>query len=108
MMLRRRATLLIFLVLLALWALLLAPALVVDGYLDSPMGLLLLVPFLSIYLFNAMGISGVLESNGACGWGWCAPTGFGWALMAAVWLGLTYGLAALISRVFVGRSAPDS
>ena len=34
---------------------------------------------------HRLGIPGLLEHNGACGWGWCAPTVFGWAFLCVVW-----------------------
>lgn len=105
---RRFSTPEIFLGLIALWALGLAPALLTDRYLDTPVAIFLLMPFLSVYLFHVIGIPGLLENNGACGWGWCAPTVFGWVFVAAVWLALLYGVAALISRMFGDRSAPGS
>ena len=58
-------------------ALLAAPALIWPGYLDTPVGVVLMLPFLSIYAAHALGIPGLLENQGACGWGWCAPSVFG-------------------------------
>jgi hypothetical protein len=79
---------------------LLAPGLVWPAYLDSPVGIVLLLPFLSVYLFHAAGVPGLLEHGGACGWGWCAPTLAGWALIVAVGLGALWLLAALLARLF--------
>ena len=38
-------------------------------YSDSPIGLLAAIPYLSIYLFHGVGVPGLLQHNGACGWG---------------------------------------
>jgi hypothetical protein len=31
------------------------------------------VPFISVYAIHSLGIPGLLQHDGACGWGWCAP-----------------------------------
>ena len=55
------------------------------------------VPLLfSVYAFHLVGIPGVLEQNGHCGWGWCEPTPFGWLLAVVFWLVVTYLLARYI------------
>ena len=86
--------------LIGLFALLVSPALFWPGYLDSPAGLIVAVPFLSIYLFHQFGIPGLLEHNGACGWGWCAPSLAGWAFLLLLWGGLAWlaarGLCSLL------------
>ena len=84
------------------YGLLLLPAVLWPEYFDSPAGLLLLVPYLSVLLFHQLGIPGLLEHNGLCGWGWCAPTAFGVIFMVVFWLtiawALAWGLAVLLSR----------
>lgn len=101
-------TLRFFVALIGLFALLVSPAFFWPGYLDSPAGLIVAVPFLSVYLFHQFGIPGLLEHNGACGWGWCAPTPFGWVFLCAFWLLLAWllawGLASLTRPV--GRHNP--
>lgn len=82
-----------FVALIAAFLLLSLPALVWPRYLDSPVGLMLAVPYLSIYLFHGIGIPGLLQNNGACGWGWCAPTALGWLFLAVFWLLVTWLLA---------------
>jgi len=37
-----------------------------------------MMPLISIYIFHKLGVPGLLEHNGACGCGLCAPTPFGW------------------------------
>jgi hypothetical protein len=93
----------VFGAMLAAYGLILSPSLFVDGYLDSPVGVLVLMPYLSVYLFHAAGVPGLLVNGGACGWGWCAPTVFGWVFLAGVWVGLAWGLAHLLARLCAAR-----
>ena len=90
------------------YALLVFPGFLWPSYFDSPAGLLVLVPGLSTYLFHKIGVPGLLEHNGLCRWGWCAPTAFGWVFLVASWLLLAWliawGIAALILRI---RNAVD-
>ena len=93
-------------VVLFLYALLALPAFIWPAYADSPAGLLLLVPSLSIYVFHKVGVPGLLEHNGLCGWGWCAPTPFGWVFLGVFWLVAAWLLAwavASLSTRFVAR-----
>jgi len=87
---------------LAIYGLLLFPSLAWPSYLDSPAGLLLRIPGLSIYLFHKAGVPGLLEHNGLCGWGWCSPTPFGWLFVVVFWLVfawlIAWGLATLTRR----------
>jgi hypothetical protein len=87
---------------LAAYVLLLAPGFFWPAYLDSPVGILLLVPMLSIYLFHSLGVPGLLQNNGLCGWGWCSPTWFGWAFLMVAWVmvawGISRGVAALTNE----------
>ena len=95
----RRRTAPVFIVLIGLYGLLLLPGLFFPAYLDSPLGLLAAIPYLSIYLFHALGSPGLLQHDGACGWGWCAPSLMGWAFLLLLWGGLAWlaarGLCAL-------------
>ena len=95
-------TLKILAVVLVLYGLLALPSFVWPAYADSPAGLFVLVPGLSIYLFHKAGIPGLLEHNGLCGWGWCAPTSFGWVFLVLFWLVaawlLAWAIASLSSR----------
>ena len=89
-------------VLLAGYILLAAPAYLGPAYLEEMGSYLVLVPILSIYLFHTLGIPGLLEHNGLCGWGWCSPTVFGWIFLAVFWVGIVWlvawGLARLTAR----------
>jgi hypothetical protein len=75
------------------YVLLLLPALLWPHYLDSAVGIVVAIPYLSIYLFNGIGIPGLLQNDGACGFGWCAPTLFGWIFLCAFWLLLAWLVA---------------
>jgi hypothetical protein len=92
-------TLRVLVLLIAGYGLLLLPAAFVPSYLDSPIGVLLVGPMLSIYLFHKLGVPGLLEHEGFCGWGWCSPTPFGWTFIAAIWLLavwlMAWGIASL-------------
>lgn len=83
------------------YALLAIPAYWGPSSLESMSSHLVMVPFLSIHVFHQLGIPGLLEHGGACGWGWCSPTAFGWAFLAMFWIGLAWlvawGLARLIA-----------
>lgn len=96
-------TLKVLLLLLGAYGVLLLPALVWPTYLDSPAGILVLVPGLSVYVFHRVGIPGLLEHNGLCGWGWCSPTLFGWVFIVVFWLVIAWliawAIAALTSRL---------
>ncbi len=75
------------------------PALRWPAYLDTPIGLALVMPYFTAYIAHALGLPGMLKNDGACGWGWCAPTGMGWLMIAASWLALYWGLASLLNRL---------
>lgn len=78
---------------LATYVLLLAPGFFWPAYLDSPVGVLLLVPMLSVYLFHGLGVPSLLQNNGMCGWGWCPPTWFGWTFLVLVWVMIAWSIA---------------
>jgi len=88
----------VFAFLVGAYFLVLSPALFWPSYLDSPVGVLVALPYLSVYLFHALGVPGLLVNDGACGWGWCAPTVFGWCFITAFWLGLAWLVALGLVR----------
>lgn len=87
---------------LAGYGLLLLPAVIWPTYLDSAARILLVAPWVSVYILHGAGVPGLLEHNGLCGWGWCAPTIAGWLFGAALWAGITWlvawGIASLTDR----------
>jgi hypothetical protein len=94
--------------LLLAYGLAVAPGFVWPAYFESAAGLLVMVPILSIYLFHWIGIPGLLEHNGLCGWGWCSPTVLGWIFLVAFWslsmVLLAWGIAALTRRISIHRN----
>ena len=99
----------VFLGMLAIYVALLLPGAIWPAYLDSPVGLLVAVPYLSVYALDYLGIPGLLVNNGACGWGWCAATPFGLGVVAALWLALGWLLARLVAVLTTprGPASPD-
>ena len=95
-------TLKILAALLSGYALLVIPAYFGPSYFEEISSYFVMVPYLSIYIFHKLGIPGLLEHNGACGWGWCSLTTFGWAFLVLCWLGvawlIAWGLARLSAR----------
>lgn len=90
------------------YALLALPGFIWSSYFDSPAGLLVLVPLYSAHVFHKIGMPGLLEHNGLCGWGWCSPTLFGWVFVAAfrilaAWL-LAWGIT-MLTLWFAARKA---
>ncbi len=106
-------TLKILAALLSGYALLAIPAYWGPSFLEPMSSHVVIVPLISIYIFHKLGIPGLLEHNGACGWGLCAPTAFGWAFLVIFWIGVTWliawGLARLTTRSKARKSsAPRS
>lgn len=89
----------IFSVLLGAYGLLALPAYTGPAVLEELSGYFVLVPFLSIYIFHKLGVPGLLEHGGACGWGWCSPTVFGWIFLALFWLGIAWLVATALARL---------
>ena len=65
------------------------------GHLQALGSFLVFVP---IYIFHRVGIPGLLEHNGLCGWGWCAPTTFGWIFLVTLWIGVAWVVAWGLAR----------
>jgi hypothetical protein len=66
---------------------------------DSPAGIVLVGPILSVYVLHKLGVPGLLEHDGFCGWGWCSPTLLGWLVAAALWLAVAWLLAWCIQSL---------
>ena len=92
-------TLKILAALLGGFALLAIPAYWGPAYLEEASSYVVIVPILSIYAFHKLGIPGLLEHGGACGWGWCSPTAFGWAFLVVFWVAVAWLLAWALARL---------
>lgn len=102
-----RRTILLLLGLVGVFGLVGLPAVWWPEYLDSPAGVVFALPYLSIYLFHSAGVPGLLLHNGACGWGWCPPTRFGWVFLCAVWLVVTWLVAWGLATAFPSAKRGD-
>jgi hypothetical protein len=102
-----RRTFVVLSILLATIALLTLPGFLWPKYMDSPLGIFAAVAYLSIYLFHGIGIPGLLQNNGACGWGWCAPTLFGWVFLCIFWFTIAWFMAWGIANVFRSNRASN-
>ena len=92
----RLKTIKIMIIIFIVYILALVPGYFWVSYFDSPIGLLAAIPYLSIYIFHSIGVPGLLQNNGACGWGWCTPTAFGWSFITFFWLLMVWISARLI------------
>jgi hypothetical protein len=59
---------------------------------------LAVAPLLSIYLLHHLGVPGLLQHRGACGWGLCGPTAFGWCVCGVLWVGVAWLVAWRVTR----------
>lgn len=74
----------------------------------TPLGWLALLPFLVVYLISMGGVPWLLIHNGACGWGWCSPSLFGWVVFAVLWLGLMWVVAGFLAWLLGRRKAAQT
>jgi len=92
------------------YVLLVLPGLFWPSYLDTAAGVLILAPSIIVYLLHDLGLPGLLEKDGACGWTMCSPTVWGWMVVGLLWIGIAgciaFGCAALGSRCSFGRQRP--
>jgi|SRR5882724_10345060 len=92
-------TLKILAALLSAYVILSVPAWWGPAFLEEASAYIYIMPILAIYLFHAIGIPGLLEHNGACGWGICSPTIFGWAFLILFWVGIAWLIAWGVARL---------
>lgn len=95
-------TLKIFAILLIAYGLLAIPAYWGPAFLEPISSYVVIVPLFSIYAFHKLGIPGLLEHNGACGWGLCGPTALGWVFLVIFWTGVTWVIAWGLARLTAG------
>src|SRR6267143_7140158 len=110
-MLNRR-TVKIFTGLWDVYALLSLPAWVGPAFLQEISSDIYLTPIGAIYIFHRLGVPGLLEHGGACGWSLCSPTAPGWAFLIVFWVGIAWCVAwglvrlTLRSRARAGLAPP--
>src|SRR2546422_10501598 len=85
--------------LLSAYVVLSLPAWVGPAFLEEISSDIYLTPILAIYRFHALGVPGLLEHGGACGWGWCSPTASGWAFLIVFWVGVAWCVAWGVARL---------
>ena len=85
--------------LLAAYFVLAAPAYVGPSALAEYSALIVMPIVLSLYVFDRLGMPGLLENDGLCGWGWCGPTPFGLLFLAVFWFALAWLIAWALARV---------
>lgn len=90
----------LLLALLAAAGLMALPGLIWPAWLDSPAGVVVLMPFFLAYLLHGAGVPGLIENGGLCGWGWCSPTALGWSVSALICVLAVWALAAVLVRVW--------
>ena len=86
--------------LITLYGLLLLAAYLIPPFGETAGFYLVMVPLLSVYLFHHFGVPGLLEHEGACGWGLCSPTPLGYAFLVLLWLAAAWLAAWGIGRLF--------
>lgn len=57
------------------------------------------LPFYTVHIFHRIGVPGVLEHNGYCGWGLCSPTKFGWLLSICFLVFVAWLIARVTERL---------
>jgi hypothetical protein len=94
----------ILVVLLAVCALLFAVRAIAPTGSVEWLDYLMLAGYVSVLFAHQVGVPGVLEHNGLCGWGMCAPTPVGWAIAVVFWLFSLTLLSWLIAWLFTRNS----
>ncbi len=77
------------------------PGLIWPAWLDSPAGWVVLMPFFLAHLLHSVGVPGLIENAGLCGWGWCSPTAQGWAVSALICVLVIWALAAVLVHAWM-------
>jgi hypothetical protein len=103
----RRRTLKILAILVVAYMVLLLAAYLGPPSLAEASFYVVLIPYASLHVFTHIGVPGLLEHNGMCGWGWCSPTLFGWIFVAALWIGLACLAAWLLAKIITALT-PNS
>jgi hypothetical protein len=83
------------------------PAYIGPAFLAERSFYLVLAPYVSLHVFTRVGIPGLLENDGFCGWGWCSPTLSGWIFLALFWIALAWLAAWAIAKIITALT-PNS
>ena len=97
----------VFFSILIFYSLLFLPALFWSDYFDTLLGRIVTFPLMSVYLFDTLGIPGLLRHEGDCGWGLCEATWFGRLFVALFWLAIAWLIAKGINRIANGKGGND-
>ncbi len=89
--------------LVAVYFLLAAPAYLGPVALAEYSAVMVMPVILSLYVFDRLGMPGLLENDGLCGWGWCGPTPLGLLFLAVFWLALAWLAAWTLARLVARR-----
>ena len=103
-MLNRR-TVKIFTGLWVAYALLSLPAWVGPAFLQEISSHIYLTPIWAVHIFHYLGVPGLLEHAGGCGWSLCSPTASGWAFLIVFWAGVAWCVAGRLARLTPGSRA---
>lgn len=89
--------------LVLIYVLLLLPLMIWPEYINTPLGLIAVLPMLTVYLLDAAGVPGLLSAS-SCNWGWCEPSMPGWLVMLVAAALMIVLLAMAISAFRRARS----
>lgn len=81
---------------LVVYGLLLLPLIIWPQYIDTPLGLIAVLPMLIVYVFDRAGVPGLLSAS-SCRWGWCEPSTLGWVVMLLAAAAMIVLLAMAVS-----------
>ena len=81
------------------YAVLSLPAWFGPAFLEGISSYIYMTPILAVYLFHWLGIPGLLQHGGHCGWGLCAPTITGWVVLVMFWIGVVWLVALGIAHL---------
>ena len=68
------------------------------AFLAGPYTFLWLAQAIPVYILSGIGVPGLLQNNGHCGWGWCRPTVFGYVVLVIFWVVVAWLIAWCISK----------
>ncbi|WP_376695530.1 hypothetical protein [Wenzhouxiangella sp. EGI_FJ10305] len=84
--------------LVIVYILLLLPLMIWPDYIDTPLGLIAVLPMFAVHVLDRAGVPGLLSTS-SCSWGWCEPSTLGWAVMLLVAAVMIVFLAVALSAL---------